>query len=318
MKHISVTLHFTELLLTLIKGNTGLVDALHILSREGIERRVRESALSLLMFMKRGYGFSESLNLIRNRMIFFNSMYITLIAAAEITGAVDNVLEQIKKDLQRRKHVTENAFNIMIYPVIVIIIAVTGTVLLIFKGMPLLVVEEYLSEEIIKKAANGIFLAGIILLIGGIILFTAYFRIFCLDSNEFRIFYMLDFLLKNNVTILDTITQCITGIKDIKYSDALMNIKKDITNGISFSRAFSKLPHLSSYVNAWLSVADTQGNISEICGNIKNYYEREDAKKREVFTRLIEPSVIVLTGSYLLILILTVIIPIITLAGGII
>ena len=38
MKRMKATLHFTELLLALIKGNTGLVDALHILARYFLKR----------------------------------------------------------------------------------------------------------------------------------------------------------------------------------------------------------------------------------------------------------------------------------------
>ena len=315
---MSFTLHFTELLLALIKGNTGLVDALNILSRKGIERQVSEIAHTLLIFMKRGFGFSESLKLIHKGKVYFNSMYITLIAAAELTGSIDNVLEQIANDLLRKKQAAEIAFNIMIYPVIVILTAITGTVLLIFKGMPLFIAGGYISGEIISKTVNGIIIAGIVLFSGGAALFIAYFRIFFLDSNEYRIFYMMDFLLKNNVTMLDTLTQCIIGINNAKYAAALESIKKDIINGAPFSKAFCKLPKLSPYVTAWLSVADMHGNVVEICGNITKYYEKEEIKKREVFTRLIEPTVILLTGSYLIILILTVIMPILTLAGGII
>ena len=295
-----------------------MIDALFILSRDGIERRVKESAKALLLLMKRGLGFSESLHLIQNRMVFFNTMYITLIAAAELTGAIDNVLEQIAGDLKRRKQAADNAFNIMIYPVIVIIIAVTGTVLLIFKGMPLFMESGFISGDIITKAVNGIISAGSILLIGGVVLFTAYFKVFYKDSNEFRIFYMMDFLLQNNVTVIDALDQCIKSMNNTRYLRSLLKIKKDIINGIPFSQAFSKLPRITPYAAAWLSVADKHGNIGEICGNIKKYYAGKEAKKREVFTRLIEPAVIFLTGSYLLILILTVIMPILTLTGGII
>jgi type II secretory pathway component PulF len=77
------------------------------------------------------------------------------------------------------------------------------------------------------------------------------------------------------------------------------------------------LPRLSPYITGWLEVADMHGNISEICNNIKNYYKQKDARKRELLSRLIEPAVIVLTGCYLLILILTVILPVLTYAGSI-
>ena len=318
MKRMSVTLHFIELLLTLIKGKIGLTDALYILSGKRIERHVRESAGALLVLMKRGRGFSESLSLIKNGMVKFNSMYITLISAAELTGSVDYVLEQISKDLKKQKKAADNAFNILIYPVIVIIIAITGTLFLVFKGMPIFIAGGFLSNEIINNSVKSIIIAGIALLTGGIILFYAYFKIFFNGSNEFRIFYMMDFLLKNKVTMIDTLTQCIKGINDIKYVSLLIKIKKDIINGISFSQAFNKMPYLSQYIKAWLSMADMNGNICEICGYLKDYYAEKDMKKREVFTRLIEPSVIILTGSYLLVLILNVIMPILTFAGGII
>ncbi|MCL2243645.1 MAG: type II secretion system F family protein [Treponema sp.] len=315
---MSATLQFTEILLALIKGNTGLIDALYILSQDGIEKQVRDCAKALLLLMKKGHGFSDSLHIIQNMKVHFNSMYITLIAAAELTGAIDKALEQIASDLQRKKMALEKAYNILIYPAIIIFIAASGTLMLIFKGMPLFIAGGILLEETITETVFGIITAGIVLLSGGIALFTAYFRIFYYDSYGFRIFYMMDFLLKNNITMIDALDQCIANIKNRKYSLNLKAIKREIVNGIPFSDAFGKLMKLPPYIKTWLSVADINGNAGEVCLNIKNYYEREDSKKREVFTRLIEPSVIILTGSYLLILILTVIIPILTLTGGLI
>lgn len=318
MKRMSATLHFTELLLALLKGNTSLVDALHILAREGMEKPIRNSAVALLAAMKKGRGFSESIRLLQDRKVFFSPLYITLIAAAEMTGTIDSVLERIAGDLRRKQQATENAFNILIYPSVIIIIAITGTILLIFKGMPLFIAGGFLSGEILANAANGIINAGLVLLLGGAVLFTAYFRVFYLDSPEFRIFYMLDFLLRSNIPLLDALAQCLTGMNDRRYGNALVLIKKNIVSGVPFSRAFSTLPGLSPYVTGWLSVADMHGNIGEICGSIKDFYAQKDARKREVFMRLIEPAVIVLTGSYLLILILTVILPVLTYAGSIV
>jgi len=314
----TATLHFSELLLALLKGNTGLVDALHILAREGVEKPVKDAAIALLMVMKKGHRFSESLRLVPAENVFFNPLYITLIATAELTGTIDGVLERIVGDMRRKRKAVENAINILIYPSIIIIIAVTGTLLLIAKGMPLFVSAGLLSGDILKSAVGGVTTAGIVLLLGGTAIFFIYFKIFYFDSPEFSIFYMLDFLLQSNVSLLDAITQCIAGMNGTKYGNVLISIKKDVASGISFSRAFNLLPRLSPYVAGWLSVADMHGNISEICGNIKEFYAQKDARRREIFTRLIEPAVIVLTGIYLLIIILTVILPVLTFAGGII
>jgi type II secretory pathway component PulF len=318
VKSETATLHFTELLLTLLKGNTGLVDALHILSREGIEKAVRESAVELLLIMKRGRGFSGSLRAMKNGKVFFNRLYSALIAAAELTGNIENILERICADLQRKQKARGSALNIMIYPAIIILIAITGTVLIIVKGLPFFIQGGFLSGDALKNAATGIFTAGLVLFLGGGALFFFYFRIFYFDSPEFRIFYLLDFLLKSNIPLIDALSQCIISIGNTKYANALVSVKKNIASGIPFSAAFAVTKLFSPYVLDWLSVADTQGNIAVICNNVRDYYEKKDIRSREIASRLIEPAIIVITGVYLLIIMLTVILPILTYAGGVI
>ena len=316
MKSTTATLHFSELLLVLLKGKTSLIDALGILAREGMEKQIRDSALSLLLMMKKGKGLSESLRLMKDGKVFFEPLYITLIAAAELTGNIETVLERIVIDLQRKQRTKENVINILIYPAIIVLLAVFGTIAIIVKGMPLFISGGLLSADVVRDAKIGIGIAGFVLLTGGTALFVVYFKIFNNDSPEFRIFYLLDFLLGNNVTLIEALSHCIVSLARSKFGGALLGIKKDIASGIQFSTAFSKIRRFSPYVLGWLSVADMQGNLSEICGSIRDYYERKDNKLRDIATKLIEPSVIVLTGFYILIIMVTVILPILTYAGG--
>jgi len=317
MKSTAATLQFSELLLVLFKGKTGLVDALHILAGEGIERRIRDSAVSLLSAMKKGKGLSEGLRYINNGGVYFEPLYLTLIAAAEMTGNIEKIIEHIVIDLRRKERARENVINIMIYPSIIVLLAIAGTILIIVKGIPMFIESGLLSQDAVSDAIGGICIAGAVLLIGGSALFTVYFKIFYYDSPELKIFYLLDFLLRSNVSLLEALSQCIISIKETKYGRALVTIKKDIAAGIPFSAAFAKIKLFSPYVLGWLAIADMHGNISEICGSIKDYYEHRDNKARETAAKLIEPAVIVLTGIYVLIIVTTVILPILTFTGGV-
>jgi general secretion pathway protein F len=314
----SATLRFTELLLVLLKGNTGLVDALHILAGGGVEKPVGDGAAGLLALMKKGRGFSESLRLLPEGGVLFSPLYISLLAASELTGDIALVLERIAADLRRKQRATEQVVTMLLYPSVIVLIALIGTVLLIVRGLPLFVAAGLLSGAMLHQALSGIIAAGAVLLLGGAALFFAYFRIFYVDSPEFSIFYMLDFLLSGNVPLLDALAQCIAGMQRGAYGEALITIKKAIASGVPFSRAFAACKRFSPYVVGWLSVADTQGNVGVICANIRDYYAQKDARVREIAAKLIEPAVIVLTGAYLLIIILTAIIPVLTYAGGIV
>jgi type II secretory pathway component PulF len=219
--------------------------------------------------------------------------------------------------LQRRQWAKENAVNILIYPVIIVLLAIAGTITIIVKGKPFFISGGLLSADVVREAKNGIGIAGLVLLFGGGALFITYFRIFNNDSPESKIFYLLDFQMKNNVTLLDALSQCVMSLRHGKYGGALIRIKKGIASGISFSEAFENTRCFSAYVLGWLSIADMNGNLNEICGSIKNYYAQKDKKKREIAAKLIEPAVIVLIGFYVLIIMVTVILPILSYTGGV-
>ena len=312
----TVTLQFSELLLVLLKGKTSIVDALHILAREDMGKQLKDSAASLLIFMKKGKGLSKSLQSINKGKVSFEPLYLTLIGAAELTGNLETVLERIVADLQRKKAAKETVINILIYPSIIVLLAIIGSVIIILKGIPFFISGGLLSGDVVFNAISGVCLAGAVLLLGGSVLFSIYFRIFYNDSPEFKIFYLLDFLLRSNITLPESLSHCIISLGQTKYGKALVAIKKDITSGVPFSAAFAKAKCFSPYVLGWLSVAGKHGNISETCGSIMGYFAHRDNKKREVAARLIEPMAIVLTGFYILIIMATVILPILTSIGG--
>ena len=317
MNKAAATLHFTEVLLTLIRGKTSLFDSLNILSGEGINKQVRESAISLLYILKKGKTLSEGLEILRAGKVLYSPLYLTLIKSGEVTGNIEAVMERIVIDLNRKKNAKSNIINILIYPLLIILLAIAGTFLIIFKGIPLFILGGFISPNSVTEMIFGVILAGLVLISGAGLIFMLYFRIFNNDSPEYRIFYLLDMLLLSHVTLPEALIHCIQSFGKGKIARNLTLIKKEISRGISFSNAFSKVDKISPYVLGWLQVADKHGNLSEICKYIKNYYEEKDRKQREIASKLIEPLIIILTGIYLLIIIVNVILPILTLTGGI-
>ncbi|MCL2878836.1 MAG: type II secretion system F family protein [Treponema sp.] len=316
MKSRTATLHFLQMLLTLLQGKTSLSDALKILSGEGIDPQSRYCACSLFSMMKKGKGFTESLQSI-NSVIFLPPVYFALIRAAELTGNMETVLEQIINDLNRKIQLKEKVINILIYPVLIVFVAIAGTVLIITKGLPLLNTGGMIPAGFLNDAAYGIVAAGVTLLCGGFLLFIIYYRIFSSDSPEFRIFYIMNFLLQGNFTFQDALSHCIPGIKNIRYAGMLIELKNDIAAGVPFAAAVTKTRIFKPFISGWLSVANEEANLKQICTNIVQFYGAKDERIREMAARFLEPLVIILTGSYLLIIMIRVILPILTLSGGI-
>jgi type II secretory pathway component PulF len=316
MKRETYTVTFVEMLLTLLRGNTSLGDALHIMAQEGIAKPIRESAEALLAVMKKGRGLAAGMGMIPGGKVYFTPLYLTLIRAAELTGSIEGVLESILTDLRRKQQARELLGGVMVYPVMIIAVAFIGTLVIIVKGLPLFAQSGLLSGPAGEDAVRGIIMAGIFLLLSGGLLLWVYSRIFGKDSAEYRIFYMLAFLLQNNITLADALSQGIAAMGETKPGKALMGIKKDVLSGVRLSQAFSRSRFFSPYVTGWLAVADENGDIGGVVYNIAVFFQRRDYRIREIAAKCIEPAVIVITGGYLLIIMLTVILPILTHAGG--
>jgi type II secretory pathway component PulF len=313
----TATLQFAELLLVLLKGKVNLQEALQILAREGTEGAVRDSVVSVLSAMKKGKGFTESLKSIKRGKVFFEPIYLTLLNAAELTGNIETALERVSGDLKRKQQALDNIIKILIYPSIIVLLAIAGTIAIMQKGIPLFIAEGLLDASAVSEASRGVLSAGITLFSGACALFAVYFRVFNNDSPEFRIFYLMDLLLRSNVTLLETLSHCVMSMANTKLGPRLLEAKKELASGVAFSAAFARIKRFPPYVLGWLQVADLHGNLSEICGSVKDYYGQLEEKRRDLAARLIEPAVIVLTGIYLLIIMTTVLLPLLTRAGGI-
>ncbi|GHV88912.1 type IV pilin biogenesis protein [Spirochaetia bacterium] len=317
MSRNSRTIQFVDMLHSLVKGNTGLVDALHILAGKGIDPAVRICAQKIRAVMEKGRSFSDGLEAVSGGAVYFAPLYRTLINAAENTGTINTVLEVILADLKRKQQARENLLGVMVYPAIIITIAFAGTLVLLFKGIPMFIEAGLVTEAVVDSAVSGIAAAGIFLFITGGVLFAVYYQIFGRDSPENKVFYLLSFLLQNNISVHDALSQCIASVGVSKHGKALVSIKKDNESGVRLPEAFGKHPVFPAYISGWLAIAGENGNMAGVCGTIYAHFQERDARVRAIAAKCIEPAIIIITGIYLLIVIQAVILPILTRAGGI-
>jgi type IV pilus assembly protein PilC len=311
------TLNFLDMLHMLVKENTGLIDALRVMSAEGIEPGTRGTAENILDSMKRGKSFPDGISLLPADSFILDPLYVSLLRAAEATGTISEILGSITADLKRKDSARRSVLNIMAYPAVIVALACLGTLALIFKGIPLFASAGFLSENALETAKYGMAFAGVFLLASAALMASVFYRVFWRDSPQFKIFYLFSFLLRGNIPLLEALSQCISSFGVSREGRALLAVKNEITRGTQFHKAFGKSGLASPYITGWLSIASENGDLEGACHRIAGYFSARDAQRREMASRFAEPLAIALTGIYLLILIETAILPILTRAGGI-
>jgi general secretion pathway protein F len=306
------------MLSTLLKGNTNLTDAVSVLCGGETGGAVQETAAKLMSVLKKGGGFSEGLAYASGRNFAFPDMYRGIIQSSEQTGNIEAAVSHVVGDLERKIKARETITVAMMYPAVVAVIALGGTVVLITRGIPFFSESGILSGVFLAQALRSVLFAGTFLLVSGVLLTMACYRLFVMDSYEFRIFYELHFLLAGGIPLSGAVTQCIMSIGENKWGRALVYVKKEIISGGRIAGAFEKTGVFPGYITGWLNIGDKNGEVTTVCGRIAGYYRKRDEGRRDIVLRCMEPVFIVLTGIYLLILVQGIILPILTRAGGLI
>ncbi|MDR0910334.1 MAG: type II secretion system F family protein [Spirochaetaceae bacterium] len=306
---MKVPLHFYENLLALLEGNLSISGALQVISETTGDRLAAKTANDILSSMKQGYSFYETAS------GYLLSYQKPILQSAEVTGDLKSAIASIIADLYKKEKAKENIVGALIYPAIIIMASIAGTVFLLVKGIPLFAQSGLMSVEIVSNAVQGVISAGMFLLVAGIAFVFTAFKLFGNDSPRTQVFYLLSVLTGHHISLSDALYYCIEQCSQTK---ALVLIKKDIEAGIRVSDAFSAQKKLCTpFVQNWLAIADNSGNLTEAFKSIYIWCIKTDEKRRSLATRFIEPVAIIITGIYLLLLLQAVVLPILTRTGGV-
>jgi len=310
---------FTEMLASLLDGGTTLSDSLRILSSTGMQNVVRQNAISVLDSMHKGNGFVPSLQKTNAQPLsglrLFPS-HIALLEVAQKTGTLPPILRDIVQDLRDRSRAREGFYAAIMYPLLVILIAFIGSILLYVKGLPLFVQNGLMDESTHATALQGLIFGLLFLVISGVGIFIWFNSLFGHDSPETTIFRILSFLMRHGVGLPEALDQCLEAVGNVKAERAVFLVKKGVNSGKSIAAAFKDTGFFAPFAIAWLTIARDNGNAISIFENLWSYYRNKNDQLRIQASRFIEPLIIVLTGVYLFILIQAVILPILTHSGG--
>ncbi len=125
---------FTRELATLLKAGQPIDSALTILmSISGEESRFSEHLLHIRDALKGGHSFSDALAAEEG---LFNDFYIQMVKAGESGGALESVLSRLVVHLEHAKEVKDSLVSALIYPMILLFVALTSIMILMTYVIP--------------------------------------------------------------------------------------------------------------------------------------------------------------------------------------
>jgi type IV pilus assembly protein PilC len=132
-----------------------------------------------------------------------------------------------------------------------------------------------------------------------------------------RIADNMDTMLSSGIPIVRAIEITAQVVGNKRYQDIMLNAMEGVKAGKSFSQSLAEHKEIPQLMSQIIRVGEETGSVGAILKMLAKFYNREVDQTIDTLVGLIEPFMIVFLGLGVGILLVSVLVPIYNIAGGI-
>jgi len=333
---LSNIVFFTRQLATMFSAGLTLERAIQSLGAEEKHRKFKKVLNSVSENIRKGLNLSESL---ARHPGVFNTLFIAMVKAGEVSGNLNEILEQLSSYLENLDDTRRKVKSAMNYPIFMILflIAMLMVMLLVIipkfsqvysqLGAGLPAATRKMIDLSNWFGANIGFLAFLIFLVfsilwlvsktqrGGFALDTLLLRIPVFGAlieqsilNKFCKTFGI--LIGAGVPVLET-TALLRKVVDNKvYAKAIDDASDLIRDGYNISTALRRTEVFPSILLQLASTGEDTGELDDLLDRAADYYQKQVDALVERMTTLIEPLLILLVGGIIALMVVLTYLPV--------
>ena len=319
-----------------------LIDGLRDL-REGMDNpRFREILTSVLEDIEGGKTLSQALSGFPR---VFNTVFVSLIRAGELSGTLTEVFENLGATLKWHDELVSQTRRLLVYPSLVFVVVTAVMVFLLLYLVPQVTqlmktmgLELPIQTRILIWLSNFTATWWPVLLVLPIL--TAVVVTFLVRTRP-RSRYLFDYAIlhlpvtgeilqkiilarfanffalmyRSGITILEAVKTSEDIVANRVIADGLQRAGQQISAGESMSEAFRNLGMFPPLVIRMLRVGETTGALDTALLNVTYFYNRDVRDSVDKALKLLEPTLTLLLGGMLALILFSVLTPVYDVIG---
>ena len=330
-------LNFTNQLAVMIRAGISLQDSLESVGSQIEKEKFRYVVLDLKARIEAGQSFSQAL---AEHSEVFNNLYVNMIAAAEISGSMSSMLQQLTDYLDQEAETRSQVIAAMVYPGIIATMAITCVTFLMTFVLPRFLKVFAGKEHLLPGPTKALmFLSGIMSnywfivfpaiagLVGAFWYLTSktepgkawwdqmklklpLLKTLCRCLYITRSLHTMGVLTNAGVPVLDTlsITAHITGNR--LFEGMWKGVHEEVRQGKKIAGSLASYGLMPGNVVQMIQSGEESGTLGDVLSDIANFYGRELKTVIKTVTSMIEPIMIVLMGVLVGFIAMSIILPI--------
>ncbi len=335
---------FTRQLATMIDAGLPLVQCLDILAAQSENKSFKKILTSVKNSVEQGSTFSEAL---RKHPKVFDELYVNLVAAGEIGGILDTILNRLAVYIEKAVKLRGQLKSAMYYPAGILVVAVGVIAVMLIKVIPTFenMYRDMGNAELPAATRFVINLSHSFLnkwyIFAGT-LFGLVFGVIAARRTEggretidrillhmpvigpvlrkivvARFTRTLGTLLASGVPILDALDICARTSGNRVVQGGILRAKEKISQGHDMAGPLAESKVFPTMVVQMIGVGEQTGAMDQMLQKIADFYEEEVDTAVAGLTSLIEPIMMAFLGVVVGGLIIAMYLPIFKLAGNI-
>ncbi|MFA7077067.1 MAG: type II secretion system F family protein [Syntrophomonas sp.] len=312
----------TRQLSVMLAAGLSILRSLKILAEQTSNNRLKEAVLIIAGDIESGLALWEALN--RHPQIF-PRVYVSMIKAGELGGALDAVLNRLCIHLEREQEFNSKLKSASIYPAITSIFAVLVVILIVTFVMPRLAGIFQSSGVALPWPTRLLLGAGSSLKSGGLYIIPGtgvalYFIKRSRTTHGGRLFFdnlllrlpvlgrtikqiiiarfasTLGILIKSGIPVLQALEVVAETVGNSVVGEAIAGACRSIKAGDSIAGPLQRSGVFEPMVTDMIAVGEETGALDEMLMQLSDYYERELMHTLDTLITIIEPLLIVLVA----------------------
>jgi type IV pilus assembly protein PilC len=328
---------------TLFEAQVSAVKTFELLGENAENLSIRKSLAQVTEAIRGGTSISGAM---AQQPRVFSNFYVNMVRAGEESGKLTQTFSYLAEYLERNYTLTSKTKNALVYPAFIILTFIVVMILMLTRVIPqMVVIIEESGQAIpfytrIVIAISDFFVNyGLFLAIFAIIAGVFIWRALQTDNGRSRLdslklqlpgfgklyrkIYLariadnVNTMLTAGIPVVRTLEIAGEVVGNTVFRDILRDAVEEVKGGNSISSAFNKHEEIPQIMVQMIKVGEETGSIGKILKTLANFYSREVVNAVDTLIGLIEPAMIVLLGIGVGGLLMSVMIPIYNVAGGI-
>jgi type IV pilus assembly protein PilC len=315
-------MNFTRQLSVFVRAGIPITDALTTIGDEATDVALRRAIVNMVDDLRNGGLLSASA---AQYPQVFPNYYIGILQAAELTGRLDESLDQLAAYIGREMDTRAKVIGALAYPLVVMSLAIVTVLILAGYVLPQFKpLFEELDAELPLSTRSMLFVARFftdlwyITAIGALLFFAVVaFLAFHPKGKEVwqrmslklpmlgsiieyaileRFCSVLHTMLRAGVAVPDAISTTTEAVANVVYREQLEIARQQMLEGSGFTQPLIETELFPGAARQMFKVGEETGTLDDQLGVAAEYFNRELEYKIKTFTTAFEPIMIIFVG----------------------